>query len=453
MNCLYNGPAKNQTDPDFVKMLDSVCPELSGQPTCCSPKQLQALSSNLQTMKQLASRCPACWNNMRRLYCQMTCNRDQSVYMDATSDSVIGKIIQSVNFYVAPSFKQGLFDSCKDVTFPGNNEKVLNLLCGTSVEKCTPQKLLRYMGSTSNGFAPFNIYYPQKLAPNLHWMNETIFKCNEPFTDPLTNRTAKPCSCQDCASSCPVHPPPPPEPTRRKILGLDVLSFSLLVSYFVSMAIFIPTSIFCSLRKRNSIRASGADGSQSNLRYSGPYPPVSSSLSESVESPPGVCERLGNKLESFLCRWFTKWGTWCGFHPFLVMGVCIAVVGGLACGLLFFTVTTDPVQLWSAPSNEAREERDIYNSKFSPFYRTEQLIIRPVKNVPAGYKRYGDQKWIPFGPIFHLDLLNQVIFFVSPEHCCVQKYALCLAVFRNKEILYFYLDSHNQAVQVIQNLR
>ena len=419
-NCLYNGPAKNLNDSEGVAILNSLCPELRGQPTCCTIKQLQALKTNLQTMKQLTSRCPACWNNMRRLYCEMTCDKDQSLYMDPSL--VIGDFIQEINYYVSPTFKQGLFDSCKDVTFPGNNEKVLNLLCGTSAEKCNPDKLLTYMGSTSNGFAPFTIHYPEKLVPHLSWMNKMIFKCNQSFIDPQSNKTADPCSCQDCTYSCPVRPPPPPQPTHRKIMGLDVLSFSLLMGYIAFLLVFFPTSIVCSLRKRNKTYASVPDSTQSNLRYSGQYPPVSSSVPLLVDSTPGVCERLGSKLESALRHCFTKWGVWCSTRPYLVMGISVLVIGILACGLFFFKVTTDPVELWSAPSNEARVEKEIFDTKFSPFFRTEQLIIRPRHLVPTGYKRYGDGKWIPFGPIFHLDLLNQVIlyFFVSHPMLHVQ---------------------------------
>ena len=204
-NCFYNGPAKNLNDSQGLKILIDICPELKGQPTCCSTKQLVALSQNLQTMHQMTSHCPACWNNIRRLYCQFTCSQDQSLYMDVDSSWIIANYIQQVNYYVSPEFKQGLFDSCKDVSFPGMfDEKVLNLLCGTSVEKCTPEKLLSYMGNTWNGYAPFNIHYPQKLAPNLSWMNETIFKCNESFIDPQTSRTANPCRCWHCTPSCSV---------------------------------------------------------------------------------------------------------------------------------------------------------------------------------------------------------------------------------------------------------
>ena len=209
-NCLYNGPAKNLTNPKGVQILNSLCPELRDQPTCCSTKQLQSLDNNLKMFIQLTGRCPACWNNMRRLYCQLTCSQDQSLFMDPTavlpfkpSPSTKQHILE-VQYFVSPQFKQGLFDSCKDVTFPGSSEKVLSLLCGTTAELCTPDKLLRYMGSPINGYASFTVDFPDNLTSNLSWMNQTVFKCNKPFIDPQTNRTASVCSCQDCAASCPV---------------------------------------------------------------------------------------------------------------------------------------------------------------------------------------------------------------------------------------------------------
>ena len=348
---------------------------------------------------------------MRRLYCQLTCSRDQSLFMDPESPLQPApnnkSSILRVEYFVSPQFKQGLFDSCKDVTFPGNNEKVLNLLCGTTAEKCTPQKMLAYMGNTGNGFAPFAIDFPEKLIPNLSWMNQTVFKCNNPFVDPQTNKTASVCSCQDCVASCPVRPTVPPSPTPRKIIGLDVLTFSLIVAYVVFLVIFLSVSFICKTKNRKTY-AVVPDEAQANLRYSGTYPPVSSSLPQIVDSRPGLCERLGSKLESFLNRWFTKWGVWCSYHPYYVMGGCLVVIAVLACGLLRFTVTTDPVELWSAPDSTARKQKEIFDSKFKPFYRTEQLIITATNPTPTGYNRYGDGKWIPFGPVFHLDLLNQV---------------------------------------------
>ena len=413
-NCFYNGPAKPFTDPKGLKVLNSLCPELRNQHTCCTIKQLDVLSKNVEIMAQLTNRCPACWNNMRRLLCLMTCNRDQSLYMDPkdVDNSTGHATIQEINYYVSPIFKQGLFDSCKDVNFPGNNGKVISLICGTTAEKCTAQKMLRSMGNTAHGHVPFDIYYPLSVPTNstISPMNITVFKCNKQFIDPQTNTTASPCSCQDCVASCPVRPTLPPQPKPRKIMGLDLLSFSLLAAYIGLLVIFFPVRLICAMRKKLKSYALVSDNPQANLKYSGgSYPPVtSSSLPVMVDSSPGLCERMGNKMESVLRRQFTKWGVYCSNHPFLVMGGSLLVVAALACGLLRFTVTTDPVELWSAPNSEARKQKDIFDKKFGPFYRTEQLIIRSTNPKPAGYTRYGDGKFIPFGPIFHLDLLNQV---------------------------------------------
>ena len=412
--CLYNGPAKPFTDPKGLKVLNSLCPELRNQHTCCSTRQLDTLAKNLEILAQLTTRCPACWNNMRRLLCLMTCTRDQSLYMDPkeVDNSTGHAAITDINYYISPTFKQGLFDSCKDVNFPGNNGKVLTMICGTTAEKCTPQKLLRSMGNSASGFMPFDIYYPLSVPTNstISPMNITVFKCNKQFIDPQINRTASPCSCQDCVASCPVRPTLPPQSSPLKIMGLDLLSFGLLVAYIGLLVIFIPVSLICIMRKKQKRYSLVSDDAQANLKYTGgSYPPVtSSSLPVMVDSSPGLCVRMGNKMESVLRRQFTKWGVYCSTHPFLVMGGSLLVVATLACGLVRFTVTTDLVELWSAPNSESRKQKDIFDSRFGPFYRTEQLIIRSTNPTPAGYTRYGDSKFIPFGPIFHLDLLNQV---------------------------------------------
>ena len=384
------------TDPLGVKILNNICPELKGQHTCCSTKQLETLSWNLQAVQELTSCCPACWNNVRRLYCLLTCSRDQSLYVDMDRTWVVKNYIQEIYYYVSPDFKQGLFDSCKDI-----NSKALDLLCGTSTEKCTPQKLLTNMGSTENGFAPFNISYPQQLASNLFWMNETIFKCSEPFIDPQTNKTVSPFSCQNCTSSCPVQPLPPSQPTHRKIIGLDVLSFSLLVVSVIFLLILFPLTVICWMRKRRGKHAA-CELDNTQLVCS------TDSLPQLEESPPK--QFIGIKFKSALHDWFTKSRVWCSTHPYIVMGVCAIIIGILACGLFIFSVSRGHVESSSGPSkSDSCKEKEIFVSKYIPFYRTEQLIIRSTNPEPAGYSRSGDEKWIPFGPIFHLDLLNQVV--------------------------------------------
>jgi hypothetical protein len=167
LNCLYNGPARRMNDTEGIELLHKVCPKFSAERlTCCSAKQLKTLDSNLNTLRQFASRCPACLQNLINVFCELTCSPDQSLSMDPQMlyppFSVPGQVqsIMSIDYFASPTFKKGVFDSCKDVVFPENNEKILNMLCGQSAETCSPQKLLEYMGSTSNGMSPFQINFP-----------------------------------------------------------------------------------------------------------------------------------------------------------------------------------------------------------------------------------------------------------------------------------------------------
>ena len=406
MNCLYNGPAKQMNDTKGKQIMAELCPELVGKKTCCSTKQLQALQDNVNTLHQLSGRCPACWNNMRKLYCETTCSPDQSLFMDPVA--VFGTVIQEVAVFLSPQFKQSLYDSCKDVIFPGNNEKIMNLLCGTTADKCTPQKLLHYLGSTTNGFAPFTIDYPQNLTvPNVQWMKGTPYKCNETFIDPATNATASPCSCQDCHASCPAPAPASVVPVPGKILGMDKLTFAMALSYILFLVIFFSASIFC-IMKRPKMYALVPDEPQTRMKYTTSSTSVTVSNQTSAAEP-GLCEKLGGALEGKLRKVFTWWGVWCSHHPFVVMGASVVVIAIFACGLFFFHVTTDPVELWSSPTSEARREKDIFDTKFSPFYRTEQIIVKSAHPNNTGYKPYGDAPFVPFGPVFHKDLLNKVL--------------------------------------------
>ena len=206
LNCFYNGPAKNLTDPEGVQILNSLCPELTGQRTCCSTQQLVALHKNLKTMLELTNRCPACWNNIRRLYCQLTCSQDQSLFTNPNSVIPVSEgkeAVLRVEYFVSSQFKQGLFESCKDLTLEGYTD--LKLFCGTMGRWCTTKSLIHYMQSAESGLAPyaFDIYFPDILPRKLSWMNETTFKCNKPFIDPQSNKTTSVCSCQDCVGSCP----------------------------------------------------------------------------------------------------------------------------------------------------------------------------------------------------------------------------------------------------------
>lgn len=53
----------------------------------------------------------------------------------------------------------------------------------------------------------------------------------------------------------------------------------------------------------------------------------------------------------------------------------MVVVAVLSAGLKDIELTTDPVDLWSAPNSRARQEKDFHDKNFDPFFRTNQLIL------------------------------------------------------------------------------
>lgn len=55
--------------------------------------------------------------------------------------------------------------------------------------------------------------------------------------------------------------------------------------------------------------------------------------------------------------------------------ISAAVVAVLSAGLKSIELTTDPVDLWSAPNSRARQEKDFHDRNFDPFFRTNQLIL------------------------------------------------------------------------------
>ncbi|KAL1131976.1 hypothetical protein AAG570_011587, partial [Ranatra chinensis] len=94
-------------------------------------------------------------------------------------------------------------------------------------------------------------------------------------------------------------------------------------------------------------------------------------------------------------------------HPTLVLAIASWCVAILCYGVQFLVITTDPVQIWASPTSQSRIEKDYYESRFEPFYRSEQIFIKAVglpriqHNTSSGV--------IEFGPAFHEDFLLTVL--------------------------------------------
>lgn len=126
------------------------------------------------------------------------------------------------------------------------------------------------------------------------------------------------------------------------------------------------------------------------------------------------CESVGERFENFLRLVFSCWGSFCVRRPLLVIFVSIVLVVICCFGLRYMRITTDPVDLWSAPQSRARQEKQYFDEHFGPFFRTEQLIITtPWTNWFTFESASRD---IPFAPILNISLLHQVRNRVYPAY-------------------------------------
>lgn len=65
-------------------------------------------------------------------------------------------------------------------------------------------------------------------------------------------------------------------------------------------------------------------------------------------------------------------------NPWLVLLISSWIVFGLIHGAFQLIVTTNPVEIWAAPNSRSRIEKDFFESRFQPFYRTEQIFLKAV---------------------------------------------------------------------------
>ena len=155
---------------------------------------------------------------------------------------------------------------------------------------------------------------------------------------------------------------------------------------------------------------------RSPFRLSGMAWLLTSTLSSSPALPggPSCCDSLGATFEARLQRLFSQWGSFCVRHPGCIVFFSVAFIAACSSGLVFVQVTTDPVDLWSAPGSQARQEKEYFDTHFGPFFRTEQLIIQAPLTQPHTYSPVPSGADVSFGPPLALDILHQVI-------CSLQK--------------------------------
>ncbi|XP_075389176.1 NPC intracellular cholesterol transporter 1 isoform X1 [Tenrec ecaudatus] len=421
-NCEYSGPPK-PLPKDGYDLVQELCPGLffDNVSLCCDVQQLNTLKDSLQLPLQFLSRCPSCFYNLMNLFCELTCSPRQSEFLNVTAtgeyvDPATNQTktnVEELQYYIGETFAHAMYNACRDVENPSSNEKALNVLCGKNAEACNATNWIEYMFNKNNGQAPFTITPVFSDVPlrGMQPMNNVTKGCDE-----AVDEVMGPCSCQDCPIVCGPKPQPSPPPAPWLILGLDAMYVIMWISYMVFLLLFFGAffAVWC-YRKRYFV--SEYTPIDSNIAYSvntsdkGMDWLLTSTLPSSRALPgeASCCDQLGAAFEGGLRRLFTQWGAFCVRNPGCVIFFSLVFIGVCSSGLMFVQVTTNPVDLWSAPSSQARHEKEYFDTHFGPFFRTEQLIIRAPHTPKHIYSPYPSGANVSFGPPLNKEILHQVL--------------------------------------------
>lgn len=436
-NCLYNGPPKNISgqSQEFIDLLNATCPGIvaEGRGICCNERQLNTLASQIKLPQGLFGRCPACLKNFIDHFCLTTCDPDQAEWMNVTSmqynETRKKWSITDIKLFVTPEYANGLYDSCKNVQYPQASTKVVDIMCGTT--ECNSTKWLAYLGSpTANHESPFPMEYQytnETFADGIVPKSYDFIECN-------TTDKKYQCSCSDC--NAPNVCPPPPQPIPNTFPYFEVTVCVVSIGASLSVIIFIVAMIsaiismnsnrgYTNLSKTSSARTRTKYGTvKIEDENDSPTSSVGSINADETDLPEtetkehlplsssicGCWFRMGRWIE-YAIKWaFYHWGKFVAQYWYIVFFFAVIIAIALSFGLFFFKITTAPVDLWTSPSSRARQEKVYFDKHFSPFYRTEMLIITAPKFNNTYYQPSGvvvPANWT-FGPVFDIRVLEEV---------------------------------------------
>ncbi|BHF81948.1 NPC intracellular cholesterol transporter 1 [Sparganum proliferum] len=392
-------PLRNRSDGILQTLLE-LCPDYASPdssaasvPVCCDADQVKAFSVGIQSASVLLGRCPACFANFRRLFCKMTCDPHQSAFLQPLNVTKTDAVTE-VLYVLTTRFAEGFFNNCKSVQFGGM--PAINTICEDT--ECTPSKLLAALGRSTRegGQAPFSINFTivdESVSPRLTPMNAPVYTCEKAVPPSGMDSGGPACSCSDCEAAC-TYPTPPKPDEPYTILGFPLPWFVMFLVFVGLLTIFVASELFqtCTAARRRRQQ----DHSTVNSEVVISTPP-------SNPSSLGFHARLGPAVEATLSKAFSQLGRGIARHPIATLTLSLIVVASLCCGLTMFTVTTAPIDLWSDPNSLARQEKDYFDTHFGPFYRIEQLIIRPVNESSVVHSN------TTFGPAFQKEFLDKVL--------------------------------------------
>lgn len=351
-NLAYSGKAKPLNDPEAEAIFARRCPtlykEYKGEDgndeleLCCDAAQVVTMDGGLMQADGVFSRCPTCSMNMALTVCAMTCAKNQSAFLVPYTEPNPSNVafVEHIDYRIADETVLKIYNSCLAIQHPQTGRPAMDLGCGGyNAKTCNYRRWYNFMGDAeASDYVPFTINYlwsddAAEGSTDLYLQLEPL-NCGQSYEGNFA------CACIDCEESCPQTDAPTGYQPPWQIAGLYGITFIVSLVLGILLAVLI---------------CWGATG-----RRQGP----------SVRMP--------TLYGDFLYLGCRAWGTFCAKHPVLVLALCSWAIGGLAYGMIYMKVTTDPVELWASEVSDTRIEKNYFDQHFGPFYRTNQVFIKPV---------------------------------------------------------------------------
>ncbi|KAH7347179.1 niemann-pick C1 protein [Plectosphaerella cucumerina] len=369
--CVDNGLAE-EPDDDLRKQLIEVCGEKwSTGPVCCDATQVEALSKNLGTPKQIISSCPACKENFFNLFCTFTCSPDQSLFVNVTkTQEKNGKnMVTELDQLISEEYGSGFYESCKEVKFGSSNSKAIDFI-GGGAKNYT--QLLKFLGDEKLVGSPFQMNFPTEYdEPHMSPREMTPKKCND--EDPNYR-----CACVDCPAVC-AELPDVVQPGSCHVGLLPCLSFASILTYTLLLFGFIAAIVGHVAWRRHAQRRS------ERLRLLQDASPSDDEDEGDLVQNGAMMDRPQRhyRVNTWCDSAFSKLGHFAARFPALTIGTSLLVVVILSAGWVRFDLERDPARLWVSPTSPAAVEKAFFDENFGPFYRPEKIFL-VNDTTPAG---------------------------------------------------------------------
>ncbi|VDM75303.1 unnamed protein product [Strongylus vulgaris] len=354
------------------------------------------MHKQLRQAGSLLDRCPSCYDNFQKLWCEFTCSPRQHMFMEILQELEVPETnisyINRVRYNVSKEFSDALYNSCKDVSMTGSSTKAIRLMCGSlkKNEECTIDNWLKFMGTQNHRIGiPLGIEF--NLVDAKHGQNEgSDYFMTVPTTpchmSPRYGRDK--CSRQDCPAIQVEDLFPRDEGTKEvcQVLGMGCKVFLLFGSLFIFAGVLIFMG-FLHLFHSTSTTDSGLDRID--------YKSVSTNMGRIRTMGAWIQDQL--KFNGEMFGRFVVQHAWFAF----LFGSFIAVIS--ISGNVFLKFTNEPLEMWTSAHSLARQEKRVFDQSFGPFYRVEQIIMYPkfVEQIVDG------PHGIRMGSVFHKTFMHE----------------------------------------------